>query len=230
MPPSGAEVAPSEDGKYPHEKQSAKPINIPKPHFEVKKTALERSRLARMSPYIYQLLTKGEIKLPAVVESDILPQIHRFYQPLRAKIYAILFNLYHVRFDRRQLEEKLKGQRRKAEELRKNAKKETDEAKAEEMKSEAKELMEIKLPELVNYTVREWLPYDNYEQPETVEAVEINWPSPTIQRLWFGNVQEDKQKRIQAFLSCMHSDDLPHGNIPSPLLLMACVLRQVSLI
>ena len=51
----------------------------------------------------------GEIKLPVVQESDVLPQIHRFFQPLRQRIYAVLFSLHHARFDRRQIEDKIKG-------------------------------------------------------------------------------------------------------------------------
>ena len=58
---SGAEVAPSEGGKYPHKSESIKPIKIPKVHFEVRKTAIDRHRLGQMSPFIYQLLTKGKI-------------------------------------------------------------------------------------------------------------------------------------------------------------------------
>ena len=65
----------------------------------------------------------------------------------------------------------------------------------------------------------------NYETPDAIDATELPWPIPTIQKLWFGNVQDDKQKRIHAFLSCMHCDELPHGNLPPHLLLMACVLR-----
>jgi len=230
---SGADVAPSEDGKYPHKSDSIQPIKIPKVHFEVRKTAIERHRLGQMSPLIYQLLTKGEIKLPVVLESDVLPQIHRFYQPLRQRIYAILFNLYHARFDRRQLEEKAKGLRRKADELRRNAKKETEDSdKAEEMRTEANKLMKeaseiVEGPDLATFVVREWLPYDNYETPDAIEATELSWPTPTIQRLWFGTVQEDKQKRIQAFLSCMFCDELPHGNLPPHMLIMACVLRYM---
>lgn len=251
---SGAEVAPSAEGKYPHhhgDKGSQVAIKIPPVHFEVKKTAIERHRLGQMSPYIYQLLTKGnetykklvgfqfifmiflgEIKLPVVVESDVLPEIHRFYQPLRSRIYAILFNLYHARFDRRQLEEKVKGMRRKADELRRAAKK--NEEKAEELRSQANTLMqeanETKLGEMIQFKVREWLPYDNYEKPDLIEACELHWPIPTVQRLWFGTVQDDKQKRIQAFLSCLFCDDLPHGNLPPHLLLMACVLKYMLVV
>ena len=78
-----------------------------------------------MSPWICQLLIKGEIKLPVLLEGDILPAVHKFYQPIRQNIYAILFNLYHARFDRRQQEDKIKGMRRKADELRRTAKQES---------------------------------------------------------------------------------------------------------
>ena len=75
---SGADVAPSADGKYPHEtKESPKSIHIPQPHFEVKKTAIERHRLGQMSPLIYQLLTKGRLgyKYRVVSSRDFQPSI-----------------------------------------------------------------------------------------------------------------------------------------------------------
>ena len=42
------------------------------------------------------------------------------------------------------------------------------------------------MPDKVEVIVREWLPYNDYKAPEAVEAVEVHWPVPTIQRLWFG--------------------------------------------
>lgn len=45
---------------------------------------------------------------------------------------------------------------------------------------------DIKVPEKIEIRVREWLPYNNYGQPEVVEAAELNWAVPTLQRLWFG--------------------------------------------
>ena len=67
---------------------------------------------------------------------------------------------------------------------------------------------------LVNYTIREWLPYNDYEAPEAVEATELPGPIPTLQRLWFGQAPEDKQKRLQAFLSCLFCDGFNHAAIP----------------
>ena len=93
-----------------------------------------------------------------------------------------------------------------------------EESKAEELREEANNLMSTaantKLDDLVNYTVREWLPYNDYEAPEAVEATELPGPIPTLQRLWFGQAPEDKQKRLQAFLSCLYCDGFNHAAIP----------------
>ena len=91
-------------------------------------------------------------------------------------------------------------------------------SKAEQLREEANNLMSAaantKLDDLVNYTVREWLPYNDYEAPEAVEATELPGPIPTLQRLWFGQAPEDKQKRLQAFLSCLYCDGFNHAAIP----------------
>ena len=61
-----------------------------------------------MSPYIYQLLMKGEIKLPVLLE-DVegrgteVPAVHTLFQPLRQSVYAVLFNLNHQKFGRKQV-------------------------------------------------------------------------------------------------------------------------------
>ena len=235
---SGVEITASAEGKYPDEKASVKPINVPLPPTEVKRTASERHRQGQMSPYVYQILTKGEIKLPVVLESDVLPPVHTFYQPLRQRVYSILCNLHHARFDRRTMELKIKGMRQKADELRKKAKTlcdTTDEKDREEkiqvMKDQAtrmmKEASETVLPELADFVIREWQPYNDYKVPLTLSATELPWPTPTVQRLWFGNSNEDKQKRLQTFLSCMFCDELAHGKLMPHLIIMATVLRYI---
>lgn len=40
--------------------------------------------------------------------------------------------------------------------------------------------------EEVEVCVREWLPYDDYKLPDNVDAIDLSWPVPTVQRLWFG--------------------------------------------
>jgi len=85
----------------------------------------------------------------------------------------------------------------------------------------------------IEYTVREWHPYNGYEKPKCVDAQELRWAVPTVQRLWFGSTVEDKQKRLHAFMSIMRCDGtaadalLVHANVPQPMLLMACVLRYL---
>ncbi len=116
--------------QYPTKKElstpSVKPISIPDVHPDVHKTALERHRQAQMSPLIYQLLTRGEIKLPVLLEDyksyGSVPPVHQLFQPLRQSVYAIIFNLHHQRFNRKQAEDAVKTNRRKADELRKQAK------------------------------------------------------------------------------------------------------------
>ena len=78
-----------------------------------------------MSPYLYHLITGGELKLPVLLEDirdDSVPPLHLLYRPLRQNVYAVIFNLHHQRFNRKQVEEGIRANRRKADELRKQAK------------------------------------------------------------------------------------------------------------
>jgi len=83
----------------------------------------------------------------------------------------------------------------------------------------------------VEVVVREWTPYNDYERPDAVNAVELGWPVPTLQKLWFGSGHEDKQKRLRAFLSCLRSDNcqplLTQASVPQHCILLACVLRYI---
>lgn len=86
--------------------------------------------------------------------------------------------------------------------------------------------------ELPEITVSEWIwsPQNQYKKPEIVKAVLLPWAVPTIQRLWFGTVYEDKQRRMKAFLTVMRSDSplmLNRGYVPQHMLTMACVLRYI---
>jgi hypothetical protein len=42
-----------------------------------------------------------------------------------------------------------------------------------------------KVPVKPDYCVREWMPYNNYTEPEIVKPVELHWGVPTLYRLWF---------------------------------------------
>ena len=223
---SGTVVEASAEGKYPGKESSLEAIVIPTAPPDVKRTAAERHRQGQMSPYIYQIITNGELKLPVVLESEnVHPKIHVFYQPLRQRVYGILCNLHHARFDRRTIELKVKGKRQKADELYKKAKK----SENEDMKREATEMMkeanETVLPELQEFVIHEWQPYNDYKSPVVVKATDISCPMSTVQRLWFGTSAEDKKKRFEAFLACMHCEHLPHGKLFPHLIIMATVLR-----
>ena len=48
----------------------------------------------------------------------------------------------------------------------------------------------LKVPEMPEVRVREWLPYNSYDVPDVVEAREISWSVPTLQR-WVTRVSTD---------------------------------------
>ena len=54
---------------------------------------------------------------------------------------------------------------------------------AEELLKQASGIISANTGQVV---VREWIPYNLYELPDSVEAAEIPWSVPTVQRLWFG--------------------------------------------
>ncbi|XP_047739668.1 mucin-17-like, partial [Hyalella azteca] len=74
---------------------------LPQVAPEILRTASERHQKGLMHPWIYQLLTQGEIKLPPYLEDEVEPSYATFadfFRPLRQHVYAILFNLHHLTF------------------------------------------------------------------------------------------------------------------------------------
>ena len=59
--------------QYPTKVSSVRAINIPEAPSEVRRIALERHRQGQMSPYICQILRRGEIKLPVLLEDENSP-------------------------------------------------------------------------------------------------------------------------------------------------------------
>ena len=117
-------VKPSENGKYPtKDMRKNSPIRdkpvIPVVNSEVVKTAAERHRQACMSPYLYNLLTTGEILLPVLMEEEggDMGGIHTVYRELRRRVYGIVFNLHHVNFTKQKCDEEVKIAKRKVEEI-----------------------------------------------------------------------------------------------------------------
>ncbi|XP_069559298.1 constitutive coactivator of PPAR-gamma-like protein 1 homolog isoform X2 [Brachyistius frenatus] len=166
---------------------------------EVLRVAEHRHKKGLMYPYIYHVLTKGEIKLSVTIEDEAnkdLPSAVQLFRPIRQYVYGVLFSLAEAR--------------KKAERLamRKNC-----------------------LPEYTHVMVKEWAAYKGKSPhtPELVEAVPFReWTCPNLKKLWLGKAVEDKNRRMRAFLACMRSDTpamLNPANVPTPLLVMCCVLR-----
>ncbi|KAG0724596.1 Constitutive coactivator of PPAR-gamma-like protein 2 [Chionoecetes opilio] len=178
------------------------PLPLPPVPHEVMRTASERHQKGLMCPWIYQVLTQGEVKFGVCMEDESnreLPNAVFFYRSIRQSVYAILYNLHHHTFMARK-------------------------AKEEGQKGLATEVPEVK--------IREWMYTKNnpYRIADVVEATPINWAVPTVQRLWFGSVVDDKKRRLRAFLSCMRSDTplmLHTSHVPQHLLIMAAVLRYI---
>ncbi|XP_042870963.1 constitutive coactivator of PPAR-gamma-like protein 1 isoform X2 [Penaeus japonicus] len=194
--------SPSESQQEPGPQIDPNPLPLPPVPHEVMRTASERHQKGLMCPWVYQVLTQGEVKFGVCMEDENsreLPNAVLFYRPVRQFVYAILFNLHHHTFMARK-------------------------AKEEGQKGLATEVPEIK--------VREWVYTKNnpYRTADIVEATPINWAVPTVQRLWFGSVVDDKKRRLRAFLSCMRSDSplmLHTSHVPQHLLIMATVLRYI---
>ncbi|KAK9881759.1 hypothetical protein WA026_017278 [Henosepilachna vigintioctopunctata] len=68
---------------------------------DVLRTASLRHQKGLMAPQILHVLSTQEVRLPCLMEDELngeIPPIHDIYQPLRQKVYAVLFNLHHLRY------------------------------------------------------------------------------------------------------------------------------------
>uniref|UniRef100_A0A146LZW3 Constitutive coactivator of PPAR-gamma-like protein 2 n=1 Tax=Lygus hesperus TaxID=30085 RepID=A0A146LZW3_LYGHE len=189
-------------------------VVLPPVASEIMRTVSERHTKGLMSPLIYQILTQGEVKLPVVMEDESFKEvlgIQQFYGPLRAMLYAILFNLNHLTYMARM------GQKSAHH-------KDGDHHNEHHHRSG-----EVKLPEI---KVKEWIwsKQNPYEKPEIVKAEPLGWGVPTIQRLWFGTTVDDKRRRLRTYLTVMRSDThlmLNPSYVPQHLLILATVLRYI---
>jgi len=211
--------------------------SLPSVAAEVLRTAYERHRRGLMSPYMYQLLTQGEIRLPVVLEDQChreIPNIQLFYRPVRQMVYAILFNLHHHTFlaekQREQQSEKCEtnGVSAAASPVQ-NSSSSTGSYVPPTSSSSQNQQANSLVPEI---KIREWVwtAANPYRHPEIVTAVPVGWPVPTVHRLWFGTSLDDKKRRLRAFLSCLHADPalmLNPDYVPQHLLIFACVLRYI---
>ncbi|XP_035243683.1 constitutive coactivator of PPAR-gamma-like protein 1 [Anguilla anguilla] len=166
---------------------------------EVLRVAEHRHKKGLMYPYIYHVLTKGEIKISVTIEDEAnkdLPSAVQLYRPIRQCVYGVLFSLAEAK--------------KKAERLA---------------------MRRNRLPEYPPVIVKEWAAYKGKSPhtPELVEALPFReWTCPNLKKLWLGKAVEDKNRRMRAFLACMRSDTpamLNPANVPTPLMVLCCVLR-----
>ncbi|XP_039749052.1 constitutive coactivator of PPAR-gamma-like protein 1 [Pararge aegeria] len=178
--------------------------NCPPAPSEVLRTCAERHTRGLMHPQMLSILTHRQVTLPVLMEDDNhreIPSIHHFFRPIRQNVYAILYNMHHHRF---------------------MAQKAKDDGSASTSMNER----------ACTVHVAEWI-YSRVnpgKSPEIVPGVMLDWPVPTVQRLWFGTAQDDKCRRMRAFLSCMRSDTplmLNTSYVPQHLLILATVLRFI---
>ncbi|TRY92605.1 hypothetical protein DNTS_029263 [Danionella cerebrum] len=160
---------------------------------EVLRVAEHRHKKGLMYPYIYHVLTKGEIKLSVTIEDDAnkeLPSAVQLYRPIRQYVYGLLFSL---------AEAKKKAERFA---MRRNC---------------LPEYPAVIIKEWAAYKGK------SPHTPELVEALPFReWTCPNLKKLWLGKAVEDKNRRMRAFLACMRSDTpamLNPANVPTPLMI-----------
>ncbi|XP_069823168.1 constitutive coactivator of PPAR-gamma-like protein 1 [Dendropsophus ebraccatus] len=169
---------------------------------EVLRVAEHRHKKGLMYPYIFHILTKGEIKIPVTIEDEVnkdLPPAAILYRPVRQYVYGVLFSLAESR--------------KKTERLafRKNRM--------------PPEYYPVIIKEWAAYKGK------SPQTPELVEALAFReWTCPNLKKLWLGKAVEDKNRRMRAFLACMRSDTpamLNPANVPTHLMVLCCVLRYM---
>ncbi|XP_076994781.1 constitutive coactivator of PPAR-gamma-like protein 1 isoform X2 [Tamandua tetradactyla] len=169
---------------------------------EVLRVAEHRHKKGLMYPYIFHVLTKGEIKIAVSIEDEAskdLPPAAVLYRPARQCVYGVLFSLAESR--------------KKTERLafRKNRL--------------PPEFSPVIIKEWAAYKGK------SPQTPELVEALAFReWTCPNLKRLWLGKAVEDKNRRMRAFLACMRSDTpamLNPASVPAHLMVLCCVLRYM---
>lgn len=188
----------------PQQKASAGDSKIPPVSPEIMRIASERHQKGLMHPWIYQLLSQGEMKIPVSLEDEAsreLPTAAELYKPIRQSVYSVLFNLNKLKIiHENQVKEKGDGQPAS--------------------------------PKSFDIPVKEWSVRRNNARPsfDMVIARPVDWKTPSIERMWLGQQVDDKTRRLRAFFTCMDSDTplmLNTQYVPQQLLILCCVLRYL---
>ncbi|XP_060533756.1 constitutive coactivator of PPAR-gamma-like protein 1 [Cylas formicarius] len=100
MDGSSASTCPKQSHKKSQSLISSNIVN-PSVSPDVLRTASLRHQKGLMAPMILHVLSAQEVRLPCLMEDEgnrEFPPIHDIYQPLRRRVYAVLFNLHHLRY------------------------------------------------------------------------------------------------------------------------------------
>lgn len=86
----------------PKKKKTVSPNAVtPTVSADVLRTASLRHQKGLMAPWILHVLSSREVRLPCLMEDESnreFPPIHDIYMSVRQRIYAVLFNLHHLRY------------------------------------------------------------------------------------------------------------------------------------
>ncbi|KAB1252239.1 Constitutive coactivator of PPAR-gamma-like protein 1 [Camelus dromedarius] len=188
---------------------------------EVLRVAEHRHKKGLMYPYIFHVLTKGEIKIAVSIEDEAskdLPPAALLYRPVRQYVYGVLFSLAESRKKTERLA--FRKNRLPPECLRR-------------LRWGVNGSPLLFLPVVSPVIIKEWAAYKGKspQTPELVEALAFReWTCPNLKRLWLGKAVEDKNRRMRAFLACMRSDTpamLNPASVPTHLTVLCCVLRYM---
>ncbi|KAL7643504.1 UNVERIFIED_CONTAM: hypothetical protein RMT77_005486 [Armadillidium vulgare] len=175
-------------------------IKLPPVPHEVMRTASERHQKGLMYPWIYQVLNHGEVKFEPSVQDENCSEFPNSVHFFQPIRQYIYAILFNLHHHTYMAR------------------------KSKEDGQKATQAPDIKIKEWV------YSKTNPYKTPLLVEAVPISWAVPTVQRLWFGSIIDDKKRRLRAFLSCVLSDSplmLHTSYVPQHLLIMAVVLRYI---
>ncbi|BFZ10311.1 hypothetical protein BsWGS_13352 [Bradybaena similaris] len=178
-------------------------MDLGQPHItnEILKVAVERHQKGLMHPHIYQILTQGEVKLPVILEDDTTRELPSYIDLYRPLRQTVYSVLLNL--NKQKIVHDIHN----------------------------KDKSNLQQPDF-SAQVKEWVVRRGSGRPtyEVVTARPVEWKAPSIQRMWLGQQDGDKDRRLRAFLTIMMSDTSLMRNtnyVPQHLLILCCVLRYL---
>ncbi|GFO23155.1 constitutive coactivator of ppar-gamma-like protein 1-like protein [Plakobranchus ocellatus] len=181
--------------------QKKRNSNVPQVPNEILRVAVDRHEKGLMHPSIYQVLTQGELKLPVILEDDTTRELMSYIDVYRPLRQTIYSVLLNL--NKQKIVHEIQN-------------KDKQTASQPDFSAQVKE-----------WVVRPGLNHPTFEMV-TVRPVE--WKAPSVQRMWLGHQDGDKDRRIRAFLTIMMSDSnlmMNTNYVPQHQLVMCSVLRYL---